>query len=101
MTPSRAVMIFKNDAKHGKHGHKREALPWWILASLLGGILTYEYGPELLEMITGTPLPPVDQHVSVSSLQEAIQIAKFATPGVVVRQLSVVHHQAGQRGTRA
>ena len=36
MTPSRAVMIFKN-YKHG-HGHEdtREALPWWGYAALLG-----------------------------------------------------------------
>ncbi|MCY2963669.1 MAG: efflux RND transporter permease subunit, partial [Planctomycetota bacterium] len=37
MTPSRAVMIFK-DYKHGAHGHEdtREALPWWGYAALLG-----------------------------------------------------------------
>jgi multidrug efflux pump len=37
MTPSRAVMIFK-DYKHGAHGHEdtREALPWWGYAGLVG-----------------------------------------------------------------
>src|SRR5580704_14724845 len=37
MTPSRAVLIFK-DVKHGGEGHEdtREALPWWGYAALLG-----------------------------------------------------------------
>jgi multidrug efflux pump len=45
MTPSRAVMIFKNH-KHGGHGHDdtREALPWWGYAGLLGWL-----GAMLLE----------------------------------------------------
>ena len=45
MTPSRAVMIFK-DYKHGAHGHEdtREALPWWGYAALLGWL-----GATLLE----------------------------------------------------
>ena len=46
MTPSRAVLIFKTE--EGKaHGHKREALPWWIFA-ILGGIVTVWLGPEYL-----------------------------------------------------
>jgi multidrug efflux pump subunit AcrB len=45
MTPSRAVMIFK-DYKHGAHGHEdtREALPWWGYAALFGWL-----GATLLE----------------------------------------------------
>ncbi len=45
MTPSRAVLIFK-DVKHGGHGHEdtREALPWWGYAALLGWL-----GASLLE----------------------------------------------------
>ncbi|MBI3865373.1 MAG: efflux RND transporter permease subunit, partial [Planctomycetia bacterium] len=45
MTPSRAVMIFKN-YKHGAEGHEdtREALPWWGYAALLGWL-----GATLLE----------------------------------------------------
>ncbi len=46
MTPSRAVVIFKTE--EGKaHGHRREALPWWIFG-LLGGIFTYWAVPALL-----------------------------------------------------
>jgi multidrug efflux pump len=45
MTPSRAVLIFK-DYKHGAHGHEdtREALPWWGYAALVGWL-----GAVLLE----------------------------------------------------
>ncbi len=41
MTPSRAVLIFQTDAKHGQgggHELKREALPWWSFA-ILGGLI--------------------------------------------------------------
>ena len=46
MTPSRAVVIFRSEEGE-KHGHRREALPWWIFG-LVGGILTYYAMPELL-----------------------------------------------------
>jgi multidrug efflux pump subunit AcrB len=45
MTPSRAVIIFKADEAAG-HGHKREALPWWIFG-VLGGLLTVWLWPQL------------------------------------------------------
>jgi multidrug efflux pump len=46
MTPSRALAIFKTqEGTHG-HGHKTEALPWWIFG-LLGGALTVWLWPEL------------------------------------------------------
>ena len=38
MTPSRAVVIFRTEEGE-KHGHRREALPWWIFG-ILGGIIT-------------------------------------------------------------
>ncbi len=49
MTPSRAVLIFKTDeaAEGVGHVHRREALPWWIFG-LVGGLLTYLYGPQLM-----------------------------------------------------
>jgi multidrug efflux pump len=52
MTPSRAVLIFK-DVKHGGHGHEdtREALPWWGYAALLGWL-----GASLLERYALTPM---------------------------------------------
>jgi multidrug efflux pump len=45
MTPSRAVVIFKAEEGHA-HGHKREALPWWIFG-ILGGVLTLWLWPLL------------------------------------------------------
>ena len=48
MTPSRAVMIFKTEEKHGKgggHELKREALPWWFFA-VVGGLVTARLGYE-------------------------------------------------------
>jgi multidrug efflux pump subunit AcrB len=51
MTPSRAVLIFKSEAGHG---HRREALPWWIFA-IVGGLLTYLLGPKLLGGHFGLP----------------------------------------------
>jgi len=46
MTPSRAVVIFRTEEGE-KHGHRREALPWWIFA-ILGGTATYYAVPDLL-----------------------------------------------------
>jgi multidrug efflux pump len=46
MTPSRAVLIFKSEAGH-KHGHRREALPWWFF-SILGGVATALWLPQLM-----------------------------------------------------
>jgi multidrug efflux pump subunit AcrB len=43
MTPSRAVVIFKTEGH--AHGHKREALPWWIFG--LAGLLTVALWPTL------------------------------------------------------
>ena len=38
MTPSRAVLLFKTEAGHAGHEHRREALPWWIFG-VAGGLL--------------------------------------------------------------
>jgi multidrug efflux pump subunit AcrB len=46
MTPSRAVLIFKTEERHG-HELKREALPWWIFG-VVGGVLAAWWGPDLL-----------------------------------------------------
>jgi multidrug efflux pump subunit AcrB len=46
MTPSRAVVIFRTEEGH-EHGHRREALPWWIFG-ILGGISTYYLAPKFL-----------------------------------------------------
>jgi multidrug efflux pump subunit AcrB len=46
MTPSRAVVIFRTEEGE-KHGHRREALPWWFFG-ILGGIFTYYAVPQIL-----------------------------------------------------
>ena len=58
MTPSRAVMIFKTEEKHGKgggHELKREALPWWFFA-IVGGLVSarlgYDYAAGRLGVTT-------------------------------------------------
>jgi multidrug efflux pump len=55
MTPSRAVLIFKTEqAEHGGHELKREALPWWAFA-IFGGIATYMFLPKLLVIYFDMP----------------------------------------------
>ena len=75
MTPSRAVMIFK-DYKHGAHGHEdtREALPWWGYAGLLGWL-----GATLLAR---SGLPGVGMAQSAGWQGWAVWVACFA-PGAV------------------
>ena len=34
MTPSRAMVIFKQKPGENGHGHRREALPWWVFGLL-------------------------------------------------------------------
>ena len=53
MTPSRALMIFKNQQGHAGHGEHREALPWWIFA--LFGLLSFQYLPGLMSGPLGLP----------------------------------------------
>jgi multidrug efflux pump subunit AcrB len=87
MTPSRAVLIFKGDGKgeHGHHGYRREALPWWLFA-ILGAVVSYRYGPELLANFRGVPLPAAaDEGVrSVTWGAWAKGLAEFVPPGLVV-----------------
>ncbi len=55
MTPSRAVLIFKEqEAKGHGHAHRREALPWWIFA-VLGGLLSAWLGNKYLAGHFGLP----------------------------------------------
>ncbi|MBN9120156.1 MAG: efflux RND transporter permease subunit, partial [Planctomycetes bacterium] len=83
MTPSRAVLIFKNDAKNPGHGHRREALPWWIFA-VVGGILTYEFGPDLYGTQVGLPPAPGPEHGSETWAAWGLKVAWFVPPGVLV-----------------
>jgi multidrug efflux pump subunit AcrB len=79
MTPSRAVLIFK--AEEGSHEHRREALPWWFFA-VVGGVLTWQYGPELLPLRWGPHpgTPGADGHPAPGWLPAALAAAYFA-PG--------------------
>jgi multidrug efflux pump len=47
MTPSRAVLIFKTEGTN--HELKHEALPWWWLATVAGGLAAW-FGPRYLEL---------------------------------------------------
>jgi multidrug efflux pump len=85
MTPSRAVLIFK--AEEGKtHGHRREALPWWIFAAV-GGILVVWLGPKLLAGHFGLPAAGAEKEASTVPTPKwmfwAVTAAWFA-PGALI-----------------
>jgi multidrug efflux pump subunit AcrB len=82
MTPSRAVLIFKTEEGKG-HGHRREALPWWIFA-ILGGVLTAWLGPMYLAGRWGLPAVPTGEEAAEMPwwLSWAVTAA-YAAPGVL------------------
>jgi multidrug efflux pump subunit AcrB len=90
MTPSRAVLIFQEDAKKG-HGHKPEALPWWIFA-ILGGVLTYWVGDAFLAGTTWTffgkeyQFPPPAASDAGRAMSRSLWTITgiYATPGVII-----------------
>src|SRR6184192_1808402 len=53
MTPSRAVLIFKTEEGQG-HGHRKEALPWWIFG-VLGGLASVWLANKFLAGHWGWP----------------------------------------------
>jgi multidrug efflux pump len=85
MTPSRAVLIFK--AEEGKtHGHKREALPWWIFAAV-GGMLAVWLGPKLLAGHFGLPEAGAEKAPSAAGVPKWMYWAVTATwfaPGALI-----------------
>ncbi len=87
MTPSRAVLIFKIDNKRPgqAHTHKREALPWWIFA-VIGGIITYEYGPDFLGGKWLFPaIPPVTEETASTDWAVVGTTAMWYAPiGIVI-----------------
>jgi multidrug efflux pump len=48
MTPSRAVLLFKNNSLGKGDTHHREALPWWFFG-VAGGVATAWVGPDALQ----------------------------------------------------
>ncbi|MGQ0636725.1 MAG: efflux RND transporter permease subunit [Planctomycetaceae bacterium] len=80
MTPSRAVMIFKN-YKHGGHGHEdtREALPWWGYALLLGWL-----GATLLERHVAPRLGWVPAADHRAAWQNWLVWGALLLPGAVI-----------------
>jgi multidrug efflux pump len=56
MTPSRALLILRSGGMSGAHGHRREALPWWIFG-IFGGWLTLAQGPSLVPASLHLPVP--------------------------------------------
>ncbi|HEV3261758.1 MAG TPA: efflux RND transporter permease subunit [Gemmataceae bacterium] len=84
MTPSRAVMIFKTEETHAGHAHRREALPWWIFA-VVGGVITWWLGPQLVGGRFGLPAPlTAAEGESTSWSALAVQIAWYAPPGCLL-----------------
>jgi multidrug efflux pump len=84
MTPSRAVLIFKDDEKHpAGHAHRREALPWWIFG-VFGAILTYEFGPGLFGDLVGLPPPQAQDPSGESWATWGLKAAWFVPPGFIV-----------------
>ncbi len=85
MTPSRAVLIFKNDAQAGKHGPKRQALPWWSFG-LVAGILAYQYGPQLLGGHWGFPPAPAAHDEVRSTDWETVgwNTLRYGVPGLLL-----------------
>ena len=83
MTPSRAVVIFRTEEGQ-KHGHRREALPWWIFG-IVGGILTYYQAPALLAARFDLPAALVAQsHGLPSWLIGAIVTSVYVLPGLLL-----------------
>jgi multidrug efflux pump subunit AcrB len=83
MTPSRAVLIFKTE-EGAKHGHKREALPWWIFG-VVGGILTLLYGPALAAGRVKLPAVLTDPDGPLPGwLASTLSGAIWFTPGLLV-----------------
>jgi multidrug efflux pump len=101
MTPSRAVIIFKAEEKHDRevaahehresttqHGqpmHRREALPWWFFA-IIGGIITWTWGPQLLGGHFGLPAPrlPDDEVISQTWAEWGEELVTYFTPGMII-----------------
>ena len=122
MTPSRALLILRDaeggtggmlsrpaqpgvaegatvgreSMAHQRHERRHEALPWWIFG-LLGGWLTFSYGPSLL------PIADCRLQIADFSGKSAIcnlQSAIYFIPGAGRRGLGLVHHSPGERGAR-
>jgi multidrug efflux pump len=84
MTPSRAVLIFKGDAKNPGHKHKHEALPWWTFA-VLGAVFAYEFGPALLGGHFGIPpVPPDDETRGTDWAAVGMTALRFGLPGFLI-----------------
>jgi multidrug efflux pump subunit AcrB len=82
MTPSRAVLIFKADEGKG-HGHRREALPWWIFG-VLGGIATVWFGPALVGERFHLPMPSAGVEDDAPRWLWWALTAGWFVPGLVV-----------------
>jgi multidrug efflux pump len=82
MTPSRALLILRGGGLGGP-GHKREALPWWLFG-LVGGWLTWSYGPELLAGRLALPAPDGVEPPWLSWALAAAWITPGALAGLVL-----------------
>jgi multidrug efflux pump subunit AcrB len=83
MTPSRAVLIFQEDAKKG-HGHKHEALPWWFFG-ILGGLLTWWIGESYLAGNFGLPPATASEAGREMTVSQWLTITSaYILPGLLI-----------------
>ncbi len=82
MTPSRAVLLFK-DKKHGGQAHQREALPWWFFG-LLGGAITCVLGRRFLAGHFGLPALGDEDAEDISLFRLWGILGLYSLPGLVV-----------------
>jgi multidrug efflux pump subunit AcrB len=83
MTPSRAVVIFRTEEGEA-HGHRREALPWWIFG-LFGAIASYYLLPAVLVGRFDLNAAITAQKSTMPGwMTTALVTAAYASPGLLV-----------------
>ncbi len=82
MTPSRALLILRSGGLSGAHGHRREALPWWIFG-FVGGWLTLSYLPPLLAGSLHLPAPGSESAADTPGGFAWLVSAAWIAPGAI------------------
>ena len=84
MTPSRAIVIFKQKAGANGHEHKREALPWWIFGLL--GMVSLSLIPTYLAGPFGLPsmAPDEDDGEAMAAWEQWALTALYFSPGMII-----------------
>ncbi len=82
MTPSRALLILSRDGTNGARRQHREALPWWIFG-VLGGWLTFKYGPSLAAGFHSLSATESDGAATAAGWVAWINSAAWSLPGAL------------------